>query len=135
MSWPSVVLVVPATERDTFGARLRSLGTVEDPATRAEVLHRHGYSHSLDLSGRVLEDFEPEEPAEVTKAVGEPYGVYLACQSMEAARALLPEVLAGRSGLIDLNQGDVLEFQAFLRLLERLPAWDRCRTPVADVEG
>jgi hypothetical protein len=82
-----------------------------------------------------MDDFEPEELAEVTEAVGEPYGVYLACQSIEAARALLPEVLTGQSGLIDLNQGDVLESQAFLRLLERLPAWDWRRTPVADVEG
>ncbi|MFF3403783.1 hypothetical protein ACFYW6_35475 [Streptomyces sp. NPDC002659] len=52
---------------------------------------------------------------------------------MDAARAFMPQVLAGFSGLIDTNHGDVLEFSEFVRLIENHPRWDWRRAPVAQL--
>lgn len=95
MSWPSVIILVPAERRPSLEGRIRCLGLVPDPATGDERLHQHGYSYCIDLSGGILGDYEPEELEQVTTRIGEPYAVYVSCQSMDAARAFLREVLPG----------------------------------------
>lgn len=121
-------------QRRALEARIRSFGLVPDPLREGgEFLHRRGYSYSLDLSGDILADFEPEDLDEITARIGEPYGVYVSCQSMDAARALLREVLRGFDGLIDTNHFEVLSAQEFLAVLARHPEWDWRRTPSTEL--
>ncbi|MFE1442369.1 hypothetical protein [Streptomyces sp. NPDC058739] len=102
-----------------------------DPATGDERLHWHDYSYCVDLSGGILSDYEPEELDQVATWIGEPYGV--SCQSMEAARALLRDVLPGVDGLLDTNHFEILRAIDFLTLLDRYPAWDWRRVPGTDL--
>ncbi|GAA1537427.1 hypothetical protein GCM10009730_53430 [Streptomyces albidochromogenes] len=129
MSWPSVIILAPVEERSTLEARIRSFGVVPDPATGSERLHWQGYSYYFDLSGAILVDFEPDEVEEITARIGEPYGAYVSCQSMDAARAFLGQVLPGVDGLLDTNHHDVLPAGEFLRLLTLHPQWDWRRVP------
>ncbi|MFG3526299.1 hypothetical protein ACGF8B_06120 [Streptomyces sp. NPDC047917] len=133
MSWPSVILLATAQECSSITARIRSYGIRRDPLTDGDVLGWKGYSYSLDFSGRVLDDFEPEEIEEISRRIGEPFAIYLSCESMDAARGFLGEVLVGFSGLIDTNHGDVVEFGDFLRLIENHPQWDWRRVEVSDL--
>ncbi|MFE2290529.1 hypothetical protein [Streptomyces sp. NPDC059452] len=104
-----------------------------DPVTGDERLHRHGYAYCLDLSGGILTDYEPDELDQVTSSIGEPYAVYVSCQSMDAARAFLREVLPGVDGLVDTNHFEILPTSAFLTLLGRHPDWDWRRRPSTDL--
>lgn len=133
MSWPSVILLAAARECSSITARIRSYGVRKDPLAVGEVLHWKGYSYSLDFSGRVLEDFEPEEIEEVSRRIGEPCAIYLSCESMDAARSFLAEVLVGFSGLVDTNHGDIIEASDFVRLIESHPQWDWRRVEVSDL--
>ncbi|GGX31414.1 hypothetical protein [Streptomyces chryseus] len=134
MSWPSVIILAPVAGRLSLEARIRSFGVVPDPATNSERLHWQGYSYYFDLSGAILADFEPEEVEQVTARIGEPYGAYVSCQSMDAARAFLGQVLLGFDGLLDTNHFEVLPAGEFLRLLTLHPQWDWRRTPSADLQ-
>ncbi|MFF0560833.1 hypothetical protein [Streptomyces sp. NPDC004266] len=60
-----------AEQRPWFEALIRSLELVLDPVTGGERLHRHGYSYSIDLSGGIVADYEPEELEQVTSLIGE----------------------------------------------------------------
>ncbi|KQX59423.1 MULTISPECIES: hypothetical protein [unclassified Streptomyces] len=133
MSWPSVILFAPAVERAALEARVRAFGLVPDPVTGDEKLHWEGYSYYLDLSGGILSDYEPDELAELAARIGEPYGVYVSCQSMDAARTFLRSALDGFDGLIDTNHFDVLRAGEFLALLDRHPDWDWRRHPSTDL--
>ncbi|WP_151770305.1 hypothetical protein [Streptomyces abyssomicinicus] len=86
-------------QRPSLEGLIRGLGAVPDPATGAERLHRQGYSYHLDLPCRVLTGYEPDELEQVASRIGEPYGVWVACRSMDAARLLLRRVLDGFDGL------------------------------------
>ncbi|MFJ1577492.1 hypothetical protein [Streptomyces sp. NPDC088182] len=133
MSWPSVILLATAQECASIAARIKSYGVRRDPLTDGDVLDWNGYSYSLDFSGRVLEDFEPEEAEEIYRRIGEPFAIYLSCESMDAARKLLGQALAGFSGLIDTNHGDVVEFGDFVTLIDNHPQWDWRRTEVSQI--
>ncbi|MFJ1594906.1 hypothetical protein ACIOD0_32355 [Kitasatospora albolonga] len=104
-----------------------------DPVTGDERLHRHGYAYCLDLSGGILADYEPDELDQVTSSIGEPYAVYVSCQSMDAARAFLREVLPGVDGLVDTNHFEILPTSGFLALMDRHPDWDWRRRPSTDL--
>ncbi|MEV0237015.1 hypothetical protein [Nonomuraea sp. NPDC050786] len=104
-----------------------------DPVTGDERLHWHGYSYYVDLSGRILADYEPDELEQVTARIGKPYGVYVSCESMKAARAFLLDVLDGFDGLIDTNHYDILPTSEFLTLVDRHPGWDWRRQPSTDL--
>jgi hypothetical protein len=134
VSWPSVIILVPAERRPSFEGRIRSLELVRDPVTGDEKLHRHGYSYYIDLSGGILADYEPDEVEQVRTRIGEPYAVYVSCQSMDAARAFLRDVLPGVDGLVDTNHHDILRVSEFLALVDRHPAWDWRRQPSSDLQ-
>ncbi|HET6356389.1 hypothetical protein [Streptomyces sp.] len=134
MSWPSVIILVPAEQRPSLERRIRAFELVPDPVTGDERLHRHGYSYYIDLSGGILADYEPEELEQVTTRVGEPYAVYVSCQSMDAARAFLRDVLPGVDGLVDTNHYEILLASEFLTLVDRYPGWDWRRQPSTDLE-
>ncbi|MFG6300909.1 hypothetical protein, partial [Streptomyces rochei] len=119
MSWPSVIILVPAERRPLLEGRIRALDLVPDAATGDDRLHRHGYSHYIDLSGGILADYEREELDQVRTRIGEPYAVYVSCQSMDAARTLLRDVLPGLDGLVDTNHYEILQTSEFLKLLDR----------------
>ncbi|MET8450903.1 hypothetical protein [Streptomyces sp. NPDC005209] len=104
-----------------------------DPTTGGERLQWQGYSYWFDLSGGILSDFEPEDLEEITARIGEPYGAYVSCESMDAARAFLRQVLTESTGLLDTNHHDVLPAGEFLDLLERHPQWDWRRVPSTDL--
>ncbi|WP_405639631.1 hypothetical protein [Streptomyces sp. NBC_00019] len=93
-----------------------------DPVTGDEKLHQHGYSYYIDLSGGILADYEPEEVEQLRPRIGEPYAVYVSCQSMDAARTFLRDVLPGVDGLVDTNHYDILQVSEFLTLVDRHPA-------------
>ncbi|MEU8962698.1 hypothetical protein AB0C89_13450 [Streptomyces sp. NPDC048491] len=133
MSWPSLIILATAQECDSIAARIRSFGVHWDPITDSDVLHWSGYSYSLDFSGRVLADFEPEEIDDISARLGSPSAIYVSCESMDAARILLPEALDGFSGLIDTNHGDVVDFGEFTRLIKNHPQWDWRRTDVSEL--
>ncbi|MEU2542797.1 hypothetical protein [Streptomyces iakyrus] len=133
MSWPSVILLAPVESRPSLEGRIRSFDLVPDPATGDERLHWRGYSYDLDLSGKILSDYEPDELEQVRSAIGEPYGVCVSCQSMEAARAFLRRVLDGFDGLVDTNHFEILPSHEFLALLSRHPDWDWRRRPSTDL--
>lgn len=133
MSWPSVIIFAPAERRPSLEGRIRTLGLFPDPATGQERLHWHGYSYCLDLSGGILADYEPDEVEQVAAQIGEPYGVYVSCQSMNAARAFLRRVLDGFDGLIDTNHFEILPTHEFLALLDHHPEWDWRRRPSTDL--
>ncbi len=124
MGWPSVVILGAVGERAGLEARIRGSGVVPDAAVEGERLYWRGYSYHLDLSGGILADYEPDEVEEVAARVGEPYGVWVASQSMEAARVFLREVLSGFDGLLDTNHGEILAAGEFLALIDRYPDWD-----------
>lgn len=134
VSWPSAIVLVPAKRRPSLEGRIRSFDLEPDPATGDERLHRHGYSYYIDLSGGILADYEPEELEQVTTRIGEPYAVYVSCQSMDAARALLRELLPGVDGLVDTNHFEILRASEFLALVDRYPGWDWRRQPSTDLE-
>ena len=134
MSWPSVIVLVPAERRPSLEGRIRSLELVPDPVTGDERLHQHGYSYDIDLSGGILADYEPEELEQVRTRIGEPYAVYVSCQSMDAARAFLRDVLAGVDGLVDTNHHEILQVRDFLTLMDRYPGWDWRRQPSTDLQ-
>ncbi|GAA0324609.1 hypothetical protein GCM10010302_74690 [Streptomyces polychromogenes] len=113
---------------------IRSLGLAPDAATGDERLHWHGYSYHLDLSGGILADYEPDELEEVRSRIGEPYGVYVSCESMDAARAFLRSVLDGFDGLIDTNHHEILLAHEFVALLDQHPGWDWRRQPSTDLQ-
>ncbi|OMI84636.1 hypothetical protein BSZ07_37780 [Streptomyces sp. M1013] len=100
---------------------------------RDDRLHRHGYSYYIDLSGGILADYEREELDQVTTQIGEPSAVYVSCQSMDAARALLRDVLPGLDGLVDTNHYEILQTGEFLKLLDRYAGWDWRRQPSTDL--
>lgn len=129
MSWPSVIILVPAEQRPSLEGRIRAFGLVPDPVTGDERLHRHGYSYCLDLSGGILADYEPDELDRVRTSIGEPYAVYLSCQSMDAARTFLRDVLPGVDDLVDTNHFEILPASGFLTLIDRHPDWDWRRQP------
>ncbi|MFD4131271.1 hypothetical protein [Streptomyces goshikiensis] len=112
---------------------IRSFDLAPDAATGDERLHWHGYSYYLDLSGRILADYEPDELEEVRSQIGEPYGVYVSCESMDAARAFLRHVLDGFDGLIDTNHHEILLAHEFVAFLDRHPDWDWRRQPSTDL--
>ncbi|MER7812057.1 hypothetical protein [Streptomyces sp900116325] len=123
-----MIILVPAERRPSLEGRIRCLDLVPDPVTGDERLHQHGYSYSIDLSGGILADYDPEELEQVTSRIGEPYAVYVSCESMDAARAFLREVLPGVDGLVDTNHFEILQASDFLTLVDRYPGWDwRCR--------
>ncbi|MGW7406835.1 hypothetical protein ACWGI9_24460 [Streptomyces sp. NPDC054833] len=132
MSWPSVIILVPAKECEPLIARFRDLGTRWNSEENAEALEWRGYSYSLDFSGRVLADFDPEEVRELSLKIGELCAIYLSCESMAAARALLSVVLEGRTGLLDTNHDDILDFNRFIRLIKEHPEWDWRRMSAAE---
>ncbi|MFC7914508.1 hypothetical protein [Streptomyces sp. NPDC057386] len=134
MSWPSVIILVSAERRPSLEARIRSLQLEPDPWTGDERLHRHGYSYAIDLSGGILADFAPEELEQVRSRIGEPYAVHVSCQSMDAARAFLHEVLPGVDGLVDTNHGETVPTSRFLTLIDRHPEWDWRRRPSTDLQ-
>lgn len=134
MSWPSVIILVPAVRRPSLEGRIRSLELMPDPVTGEEKLYQHGYSYYIDLSGGILADFEPEELEEVVTRIGEPYAVYVSCQSMDAARAFLRDVLPGVDGLVDTNHFEILKASEFLTLIDLHPEWDWRRQPSTDLE-
>ncbi|MFF3291723.1 hypothetical protein [Streptomyces sp. NPDC003023] len=104
-----------------------------DTVTGDERLHQHGYSYCIDLSGGILADYEPEELEQVRSRIGEPYAVYVSCQSMDAARAFLRDVLPGVDGLVDTNHHEILPANEFLTLVDRHPGWDWRRVPSTDL--
>ncbi|MDT9691760.1 hypothetical protein Q5762_26145 [Streptomyces sp. P9(2023)] len=101
--------------------------------TGGEKLHLHGYSYYIDLSGGILTDYEPDELDQVATRIGEPYAVYVSCQSMDAARAFLRDVLPGVDGLVDTNHHEILQASEFLTLVDRHPGWDWRRRPSTDL--
>ncbi|MEU0627980.1 hypothetical protein [Streptomyces sp. NPDC005989] len=105
-----------------------------DPVTGDERLYLHGYSYYVDLSGGILADYEPEEIEQVTTRIGEPYAVYVSCQSMDAARAFLRDVLPGVDGLVDTNHFEILQASEFLTLVDRHPGWDWRRRASTDLQ-
>ncbi|MFE9816795.1 hypothetical protein [Streptomyces sp. NBC_00236] len=133
MSWPSVIILVPAGRRMSLEGRIRAFGLAPDPATGGERLHWHGYSYCFDLSGRILADYEPDEIEHVTASIGEPYAVQVSCQSMDAARAFLHDVLPGVDGLVDTNHFEILPAAGFLTLMNGHPGWDWRRRPSTDL--
>ncbi|MFJ5723032.1 hypothetical protein [Streptomyces sp. NPDC093149] len=102
--------------------------------TGDERLHWHGYSYYIDLSGGILADYEPDEIDQVTNRIGEPYAVYVSCQSMDAAREFLRDVLPGLDGLVDTNHYEILQAGEFLTLMGRHPGWDWRRRPSTDLQ-
>lgn len=134
MSWPSVIILVPAEQRLSLEGRIRSLGPVPEPETGDERLHRHGYSYCIDLSGGILADFEPQELEQVRTRIGEPYAVLVSSQSMDAARAFVRQVLPGMHGLVDTNHHEILQASEFLTLVERHPGWDWRRRPSTELK-
>ncbi|MEU8763862.1 hypothetical protein [Streptomyces sp. NPDC048659] len=136
MSWPSVVLVASAPECAAIEARVRTLGVEKDPLSEGDFLHWNGYSYALDFSGDILSEFEPDEIEDARRRIGaEPQGIYVSCQSMDAARTFLAYALRGFSGLIDTNHGDVVDFAEFVDLIGKHPDWDWRRTELADLLG
>jgi hypothetical protein len=133
MSWPPVIILSPVDERPSLEALIRYFGLAPDPLTDGDILYWRGYSYGFDLSGRILADFEPEELDEITARFGDPYGAYVSCESMDAARSFLSRTLRGFTGLVDTNHYDVLPADEFLALLARHPRWDWRRTPSADL--
>ncbi|MFE0862248.1 hypothetical protein ACFW5C_15710 [Streptomyces rochei] len=133
MSWPSVIILVPAERRPLLEGRIRALDLVPDAETGDDRLHRHGYSYYIDLSGGILADYEREELDQVRTRIGEPYAVYVSCHSMDAARALLRDVLPGLDGLVDTNHYEILQTSEFLKLLDRYAGWDWRRQPSTDL--
>ncbi|OEJ22271.1 hypothetical protein BGK67_32365 [Streptomyces subrutilus] len=129
MSWPSVIVLAPEGRRPWLDGRLRSFELVPDPVTGDERLRWHGYSYHLDLSGRILADYESDELEQVRSQIGEPYGVYVSCESMDAARTFLRYVLDGFDGLIDTNHFEILPAKEFLALVDGYPEWDWRRQP------
>ncbi|MET8743263.1 hypothetical protein [Streptomyces sp. NPDC004728] len=105
-----------------------------DPVTGDERLYLHGFSYYVDLSGGILADYEPEEIEQVTTRIGEPYAVYVSCQSMDAARAFLRDVLPGVDGLVDTNHFEILQASEFLTLVDRYPGWDWRRRASTDLQ-
>ncbi|MFC9249478.1 hypothetical protein ACFT7S_37160 [Streptomyces sp. NPDC057136] len=133
MSWPSLVILAPAEQRPSLEARIRCFELVPDAVTGGEKLHWQGHSYYLDLSGGILTDFEPDELDHLRTRIGEPYGVYVSCNSMDAARAFLRQVLAGFDGLVDTNHFEILPATEFLTLMDRYPLWDWRRRPSTDL--
>lgn len=132
MSWPSAIVLAPVERRPFLEGLIRSFDLAPD-ATGDERLHWHGYSYYLDLSGRILADYEPDELEEVRSQIGEPYGVYVSCESMDAARVFLRHVLDGFDGLIDTNHHEILPAHEFVALLDRHPDWDWRRQPSTEL--
>ncbi|MEU9221490.1 hypothetical protein AB0D47_33755 [Streptomyces sp. NPDC048376] len=128
-----MIILVPAERRPLLEGRIRALDLVPDAVTGDDRLHRHGYSYYIDLSGGILADYEREELDQVRTRIGEPYAVYVSCQSMDAARALLRDVLPGLDGLVDTNHHEILQTSEFLKLLDRYAGWDWRRQPSMDL--
>ncbi|WP_328907872.1 hypothetical protein OG230_35465 [Streptomyces sp. NBC_00234] len=105
-----------------------------DSVTGHEKLHWSGYSYYIDLSGGILAEYEPEELEQVRTQIGEPYAVYVSCQSMDAARAFLRRVLPDCTGLVDTNHFEILQADEFLVLVDRYPQWDWRRLPSTDLQ-
>ncbi|MER6237612.1 hypothetical protein [Streptomyces clavifer] len=134
MSWSSVIILVPTARRPMLEGRIRAFELVPDPVTGDDRLHWRGYSYSIDLSGEILADYEREELVEVATRIGEPYAAYVSCQSMDAARVFLRDVLPGVDGLVDTNHFEILQASEFLTLVDRYPGWDWRRQPSTDLE-
>lgn len=133
MSWPSVIILAPAERRPALEGRIRAFELVPDPAIGHDRLRWHGYSYCLDLSGGILADYEPDGLEQVRTSIGEPYAVYVSCQSMDAARTFLRDVLPGVDGLVDTNHFEILQASEFLTLLDRHPSWDWRRQPSTEL--
>ncbi|MEU1436443.1 hypothetical protein ABZ438_20525 [Streptomyces sp. NPDC005786] len=129
-----MIILVPAEQRLSLEGRIRVFELVPDPVTGDERLHRHGYSYCLDLAGGILAEYEPDELDQVTNSIGEPYAVYVSCQSMDAARTFLRDVLPGVDGLVDTNHFEILPASRFLALMGRHPEWDWRRQPSTDLQ-
>jgi hypothetical protein len=133
MSWPSLVILTSIRDGESLVAKIRSFGVDWSGPPYAELMLWKGYSYSFDFSGDVISDFEPEEIDHVESILGETHAVYVACESMEAARAFLSDALQGVSGLVDTNHGDIVEIGQFLRLIKAHPSWDWRRTTVEEL--
>ncbi|MFE3198735.1 hypothetical protein [Embleya sp. NPDC059237] len=76
-----------------------------------------------------MADYEADELEQLGSRIGQPYGVYVSCESMNAARAFLRHVLDGFDALVDTKHDEILPAHEFLALLNRRPEWDWRRQP------
>ncbi|MFE3879226.1 hypothetical protein ACFXPX_33085 [Kitasatospora sp. NPDC059146] len=136
MSWPVVIVLVPAERRPELESRFRALGPFWHwPTPQDDQVQWGGSAYSLDLSGEVLRDYEPEHLDEVTARIGEPYAVRVASESMDAARALLRHILPGLAATVDTDHWELIPSDDFLGLLARHPGWDWRRVPSTELPG
>ncbi|MFF4258542.1 hypothetical protein ACFY1L_45885 [Streptomyces sp. NPDC001663] len=124
MSRPTLVLLVPGSERERFLSDIRALGLVERPDPFFDLLELGGNTYGFALSGRVIEDFEPEELEEVARVASDPYAVLVEYENAEAAKVLLGMLIRDRTGVVDTNYGELIEFSEFVRRMEGEPEWD-----------
>lgn len=121
---PALVLLVPGSERERLLADLRALGLTDRPDPFFDLLELGAHSYGFVLSGRVIEDFEPEELEEVTRVAPDPYAVLVEYENVESAKALLGRLIRDRTGVVDTNYGELIEFSEFVDRMEAEPDWD-----------
>lgn len=124
MSRPTLVLLVPGPDREQLLADIRALGLVDRPDPFFDLLELGDNTYGFALSGRVIEDFDPEELEEVTRVAPDPYAVLMEYENAESAKALLDRLIRDRAGVVDTNYGELIEFSEFVRRMESEPDWD-----------
>jgi hypothetical protein len=135
VSFPSVLIIVAGRDSGSIVASVRSLGVEWNATIKSDVLRWQGYSCNLDLSGGIVDEYDPETLEEVSREIDDPFVIYLSSESIGAARALLPKVLDGFDGLLETNHGDIVEFARFLQLIAQYPEWDWRRMEVSVLLG
>ena len=117
-----VLLATPATRRE-LEARLRRAGSYE-AGDVFDYLEMGGCRFGVDLSGRVLDEYDEDEMTEIAEHLDEVEAVLLEYPGVACARSLLEVVLDGLDGVLDTNFGELVKYNDVLARFRQDPSWD-----------
>ncbi|MCG8918772.1 hypothetical protein L6E12_23605 [Actinokineospora sp. PR83] len=120
---PTIVLLSVKDGTGELVSRCRDVGTYE-PMPPFDRLTVGECWYGVDLSGRVIEDYEQDELAEIAERLGEFDLITLEYSGVPCIRTLLQALLPGLTGLLDTNFGELIGFDEVLSRFAAGPDWD-----------
>ncbi|MFI9455913.1 hypothetical protein [Amycolatopsis sp. NPDC052450] len=120
---PTIVLLAGSDSRRELERRLRRAGSY----TEGDVFDHLDVGEcrfGIDLSNRVLSDYAEPELKELVDRLGEFDSILVEYSDVSCLRPLLKSVLAGLTGFIDTNFGELIDYVDVLERFDREPSWD-----------
>ncbi|MGK4597672.1 hypothetical protein [Amycolatopsis sp. w19] len=120
---PTIVLIAGLDSRRELEGRLRRAGSY----TEGDVFDHLDVGEcrfGIDLSDRVLSDYDELELKEIADRLGEFGSILLEYSDVSCLRPLLKVVLVGLTGILDTNFGELIDYVEVLERFDRESSWD-----------